>query len=94
MDMDNNKQQRQVLLKEQMNRFLSSLFWTRPVKQYGVILPACGESGVPYLREGVPEDKGGVSPCLGHLYLPLTCHVRLVEGNLTVGIRYVETNCG
>ena len=44
---------------------------------------ACCEGGVPDLTEGVPVDEVGVPPRLGHLNLPLTRHVGLVEGHLT-----------
>ena len=35
-----------------------------------------------HLRDGVPEDEGGVPPCLGHVNLPVLCRVVLIEGNL------------
>ena len=40
------------------------------------------EVSLGHLRDGVPEDEGGVAARLGHVDLPVLGHVVLAEGHL------------
>ena len=40
------------------------------------------EVSLGHLRDGVPEDEGGVAARLGHVDLPVLGHIILTEGHL------------